>query len=342
MASDDSSTEKDFWILALSGGGYRGLFTATVLQELENRCGVSLAKKFDLIAGTSVGGILAAALAKNIPAEALPKLFKEHGRTIFHGSWKQRPILKMFNLGFFSARYSANGLHAVLSRDDLLGNTMFNELEHRLMIPAVNLSKGAAQFFKTPHCKDYYHDGTVFLKDAVMASAAAPTFFPVHRFNQNRYADGGLVANSPALVAFHEAVHKLNVPSARVHVVSIGTMNKSVTMDPRSPLDMGLLTGGGIRFWKGWRQRVFEVTLAAQEQLSEDMLEHILKDKVLRIDVPLEPEQTAVVSLDSVSVAANEVLEGQAREAAKEILTGPIYDRWMSHTASPAQFFNRD
>ncbi|MDT3736777.1 MAG: CBASS cGAMP-activated phospholipase [Denitratisoma sp.] len=341
MQNETPSAEKDFWILALSGGGYRGLFTATVLQEMEKRCGVPLAKKFDLITGTSVGGMLAAALAKEVPADRLPKLFREHGKTIFHGGWKQWPLLKIFNLGFFSARYGTKGLNSVLSHNDLLGNTIFNALEHRLMIPAVNLSKGSAQFFKTQHCEEYRHDGAVLLKDAVMASAAAPTFFPVHRFNQNRYADGGLVANSPALVAFHEAVHKLGTPPDRVHVISIGTMNKSVTMDPRTPLNIGLLTGGGWRFWKGWRQRVFEVTLAAQEQLSEDMLRHILNSRVLRIDVPLEPDQTAVVSLDAVTDAANEVLEGQAREAAKKELTGPIYERWMSYTASPAQFFNR-
>lgn len=341
MQNETPSAEKDFWILALSGGGYRGLFTATVLQEMEKRCGVPLAKKFDLITGTSVGGILAAALAKEVPADRLPKLFREHGKTIFHGGWKQWPLLKIFNLGFFSARYGTKGLNSVLSQDDLLGDTTFSALEHRLMIPAVNLSKGSAQFFKTQHCEEYRHDGAVLLKDAVMASAAAPTFFPVHRFNQNRYADGGLVANSPALVAFHEAVHKLGTPPDRVHVISIGTMNKSVTMDPRTPLNIGLLTGGGWRFWKGWRQRVFEVTLAAQEQLSEDMLRHILNSRVLRIDVPLEPDQTAVVSLDAVTEAANEVLEGQAREAAKKELTGAIYERWMSHTASPAPFFNR-
>lgn len=341
MQIETPSTEKDFWILALSGGGYRGLFTATVLREMEMRCGVPLAKKFDLIAGTSVGSILAAALAKEVPAERLPNLFLEHGRDIFHGRWKHWPLTKIFNLGFFSARYGADGLHSVLSREDILGNVTFNALEHRLMIPTVNLSKGSAQFFKTQHCEDYHHDGMVLLKDAVTASAAAPTYFPVHRFNQNRYADGGLVANSPALVAYHEAVHKLGIRPEHVHVISIGTMNKSVTMDPRSPLDIGLITGSGLRFWKGWRQRVFEVTLAAQEQLSEDMLKHVLKDRVLRIDVPLEPDQTAVVSLDAVTEAANEVLEGQGREAAKKDLTGPTYDRWMSHTASPARFFNQ-
>lgn len=341
MQIETPSAEKDFWILALSGGGYRGLFTATVLREMEKRCGVPIAKKFDLIAGTSVGSILAAALAMEIPAEQLHNLFLAHGRTIFHGRWKHMPLLKVLNLGFFSARYGASGLHSVLSDDDLLGKATFNTLKHRLMIPTVNLSKGSAQFFKTPHCEDYHHDGTVLLKDAAIASAAAPTYFPVHRFNQNRYADGGLVANSPALVAYHEAVYKLGIHPDRVHVISIGTMNKSVTMDPRSPLDIGLISGGGWRFWMGWRQRVFEVTLAAQEQLSEDMLKHVLKDKVLRVDVPLEPDQTAVVSLDAVTEAANEVLEGQGREAAKKELAGPTYDRWMSHTATPAQFFNQ-
>lgn len=337
MAKSDS----DFWILALSGGGYRGLFTATILAELEQRAGESLANKFDLIAGTSVGSILAAALAKKIPAANLPDLFLKYGPEIFNGYWKQFPIIGGLNLGFFASRYSAKGLRKVLSAPDLLNETRFKDLNHRLLIPSVNLSKGTAQFFKTQHINEYEFDGRVPLVDAVMASAAAPTYFPVHRFNDSRYADGGLVANSPAFVAFHEAHYKLQQPIERIHVVSIGTMNKAVTMDPRTPLNIGLLSGLGLRFWKGWRQRVFEVTLAAQEGLSEAMLGHVLPGRVLRIDAALDNDQAKVVSLDSVSRLADEVLQGHAREAAKCALTGELYDRWKAHTAAPPSFFNQ-
>ena len=288
---------KDFWILSLSGGGYRGLFTATVLAEMQKRIDGPLADKFDLIAGTSVG--------------------------------------------FFASRYAAKGMKDVLSNDELLGNTCFKDLRRRLLIPTVNLTKGSAQFFKTQHCAEYRYDGDIPLIDAVMASAAAPSYFPVHRFNQSRYADGGLIANSPAFVAFHEAHYKLKIPIDRIHVISIGTMNKSVTIDPRSPLSIGLITGAGRYFWKGWRQRVFEVTLAAQEQLSEDMLSHVNTGRVLRIDVPLENDQAKVVSLDSVSALANEVLEGQAREATKSLLSGDLYERWKNHSATQPEFFNQ-
>lgn len=336
-----NDTGKDFWILSLSGGGYRGLFTATVLAEMQKLIQGELADKFDLIAGTSVGSILAAALAKGISATELPGLFLTHGEAIFSGCWKQRPILKAFNLGFLAARYSAKGMRQVLSKEELLGNTRFRDLHRRLLIPTVNLTKGSAQFFKTQHCPDYQFDCDVALIDAVMASAAAPTYFPVHRFNQSRYADGGLIANSPAFVAFHEARYKLNVPIERIHVVSIGTMNKSVTMDPRAPLNIGLLTGAGPYFWKGWRQRVFEVTLAAQEQLSEVMLRHVNPGRTLRIDAPLENDQAKVVALDSVTPAANEVLEGQAREAAKAAFTGNLFESWKNHLATPAKFFNQ-
>lgn len=336
-----ANQSQDFWILSLSGGGYRGLFTATVLAEMERRAGVSLATKFDLIAGTSVGSILAAALAKEIPANDLPTFFLRHGKEIFQGGWKQLPVVGMFNLGWFSSRYGSRGLQEVLSDQTLLGTTTFSELRHRLMIPAVNLSKGSGQFFKTQHHQDYTNDGRISLIDAVMASAAAPTYFPVHRFNDNRYVDGGLIANSPAFVAFHEAHYKLQQPVDRIHVISVGTMNRSVTIDAKSPLSMGLLTSAGLRPWMGWRQRIFEVTLAAQEEMTGAMLRHALPDRVLPIDHRLTDDQGKNVGLDRLTVEANETLQGQAREVAKACLVGSLYEKWLKHSAATPQFFNQ-
>lgn len=336
MAED----KKDFWILALSGGGYRGLFTATVLAEMERRAGVPLATKFDLIVGTSVGSILASALAKEIPAVSLPEIFVRQGKKIFGGRWNQLPFVNALNLGIFQARYSAKGLISVLSTPDMLDQTVIGDLRHRLLIPTINLTKGSAQFFKTPHLPTYRNDGRVRLIDAVVASSSAPTYFPIYRFSNNRYADGGLVANSPSFVAFHEACYKMGIDVSRIHVVSIGTMNASVTMDPRAPLDAGLLWSGlswrNWRFWKGWRQRVFEVTLSAQDVLAKDMLQQVLKDRVIHIDQSPTNDQAKSIGLDKVNAHANEVLQGQANLAAQKFLTGALYDKWIDHTASPA------
>ena len=80
-------------VLALSGGGYRGLYTATVLAELEQAMGRPMASHFDLICGTSVGGMLALGLAAEIPATELKRLFEEQGRRIFsRSSWLRRAV----------------------------------------------------------------------------------------------------------------------------------------------------------------------------------------------------------------------------------------------------------
>ncbi|WP_457833194.1 patatin-like phospholipase family protein, partial [Staphylococcus aureus] len=79
----EDAGRKRFQILALSGGGYRGLFTAKVLADLEQEIGGPIAAKFDLIAGTSIGGILALAVAMEVPAEQMVSLFEKHGEKIF-------------------------------------------------------------------------------------------------------------------------------------------------------------------------------------------------------------------------------------------------------------------
>lgn len=119
----------EFWILALSGGGARGLFTAKVLANLEKEIGSSLAHRFDLIAGTSVGGILALGLAKGIPAMNLVKLFDKAEEIFMPRSFfsKYFPLL--------GPKYRNSNLKALLENDEIFGTTTIGELKHRVMIP---------------------------------------------------------------------------------------------------------------------------------------------------------------------------------------------------------------
>ena len=94
------SKQERFQILALSGGGFRGLYTAKIHADLEEEIGAPIATRFDLIAGTSIGGILALAIASRIPAKTMVDLFVEHGEEIF----KRRFSL----MGMLRAPYSAN------------------------------------------------------------------------------------------------------------------------------------------------------------------------------------------------------------------------------------------
>ncbi len=187
-----------FHVLALSGGGYRGLYTATVLAELEKAMGRPIASHFDLICGTSAGGMLALGLAAEIPAQELKELFEKEGNRIFGSRSLARRIF-----GFWlKAKHDSIGLREVLT--ERFQETMIGDLKHRLLVPTVNYSTGRGQFFKTPHHKSFELDHRMKLVDVALATAAAPVYFPLARNERGVFADGGLVGNAPGLFGLHE------------------------------------------------------------------------------------------------------------------------------------------
>ena len=224
----DVTEVPDFHVLALSGGGYRALYTATVLTELEAAMGRPIASHFDLVCGTSAGGLLALGLAADIPAVELKTLFEKQGSRIFGSrTWLRRA------LGFWlQAKHSSAGLREVLT--ERFGDTTVGDLKHRVLVPAVNYTTGRGQFFKTPHHQTFEFDHRMSLVDVAMATAAAPVYFPLARNNRGVFADGGLVGNAPGLFGLHE-VRTFLAPKqdVRVRVLSIGTMTIGATLRAR-------------------------------------------------------------------------------------------------------------
>ena len=329
--------DNEYWILALSGGGARGLFTAAVLQQLEKAIGAPVASRFDLIAGTSIGGILALGIAKGIPTGELRALF-DHSKAIFkpRHSWMNWPILR--------ARYRNDALKALLEDPKVFGNTTIGELAHRVVIPAINYTKGAPSFFKTPHHSTLYRDWQYRLVDVAMATAAAPTFFPIYGFADQQFVDGGLVANAPGLVAVHEALHFAGKPDIKsVHVLSIGTAGCGTAMDPALEHNMGALLGLKRRFFwlsKGWGFRLFELTIRSQEVMSNSMLGHWLGDRHHLVDAAPQPEQTDYLELDDVSDEARSALLGQAAIAGQNFLPADLVTKIGAHEPRAPTFFH--
>nr|WP_229033212.1 CBASS cGAMP-activated phospholipase [Pseudomonas aeruginosa] len=174
-----------YHVLALSGGGYRGLYTATVLAELETALGRPIASHFDLICGTSAGGMLALGLAAEIPAHELKALFEEQGSRIFGCRSLPRQLL-----GFWlTAKHDSAGLKEVLT--ERFQGTTIGDLKHRVLVPAVNYSTGRGQFFKTPHHPSFELDHRMKVVDVALATAAAPVYFPLARNDRGVFADGG-------------------------------------------------------------------------------------------------------------------------------------------------------
>ena len=316
-----------FHVLALSGGGYRGLYTATVLAELERALGRPIASHFDLICGTSVGGILALGLADEIPASQLQALFEENGNRIFGC----RDLLRRL-LGFwFIAKYSSEGLKNVLT--ERFGEKTIGELKHRVLIPAVNYSTGRGQFFKTPHHLSFELDHHMRLVDVALATSAAPVYLPLSRNPRGVFADGGLVGNAPGLFGFHEVRTFLSPDkNAQIKVLAIGTMTIGATVRGSASLDRG--------FGK-WRGGLFDLVISAQESSVDYMLRQSLGASYYQIDDKATPDQSLdVKALDSVSIGATNTLKDRATHAAQRALGDPLFQPFRAHMASTPTFFH--
>ena len=335
-------TQQDFWILSLSGGGYRGLFTATVLEELERALGVPLAQRFDLITGTSIGGIMALALAAEVPTTRLTTLFTTHGSSIFRSRRKASSTLLgklRFGDQWLRAKYDATPLRKLLSAPDLLGELHIRDLQHRVLIPTVNFTKGSAQLFKTPHHPRFWRDREHALVDIALATSAAPSYFPIHAFDGQCYLDGGLVANSPAFLAVLEAKHFLGcVNSSRIHVLSIGTMNSRCTNDETVGLDRGLLWSQPSG--KGWREKLFDVTIGAQEVLLDDMLKLEIADRFHEVNETAGNDAANNIGLDKVTSAATRTLIGVGKAVAQRCLTDELIQRLRHHRPEEPKFYH--
>lgn len=316
-----------FHVLALSGGGYRGLYTATVLAELETALGQPIASHFDLICGTSAGGMLALGLAAEIPARELKALFEKDGNRIFGN----RSLLRKL-LGFWlTAKHSSEGLREVLT--DRFQDMTIGDLKHRVLIPAVNYSTGRGQFFKTPHHKTFELDHRMKIVDVGLATAAAPVYFPLSRNDRGVFADGGLVGNAPGLFGLHE-VKTFLAPAQDcvIRVLAIGTMTIGATVRGDANLDRG---------FGRWKGGLFDLVISAQESSVDYILRQTLGSCYYQIDDKATPDQSRdVKDLDRVSIGAANTLRDRGLHAAQRALGDPNFQPFRQHTAPVPTFFH--
>jgi patatin-like phospholipase/acyl hydrolase len=220
-----------FRILSLDGGGIRGLIPALVLAELEKRTGKRAAQLFDLIAGTSTGGILALGLTRPGPdgkplysAEEMVSLYLEDGGKIFDRS----PLHRLKALGNLAdEKYPSRGIDAVLKAR--FGETMLSEAVTPVLVTAYDLEGRQPYFFKSQRARTeppYNH----LMRDVARATSAAPTYFepakiPVTDNDQGYVAlvDGGVYANNPAACALVESLCFFDQKIDDVIMLSLGT-----------------------------------------------------------------------------------------------------------------------
>jgi patatin-like phospholipase/acyl hydrolase len=224
-----SGDGKTFRILSLDGGGIRGVFPAALLARLEEHLELPIGHYFDLIAGTSTGGIIAIGLGLGLSAREILKLYVEQGPAIFdqqHGAvqnWVRQKVRGMAHL--FVTKHSSEPLRHSL--EEVLGRRRLGESRTRLVIPAWHPVLERVYIYKTAHHPRLETDHKQLAIDAAMAPAAAPTFLKPHMTESAvELIDGGVWAHNPIGVAAIEAIGMLGWPGDKLKILSIGTINE--------------------------------------------------------------------------------------------------------------------
>lgn len=316
--------EPRFRILALSGGGAMGAYTAGVLLSLEEAAGEALYTKFDLIAGTSIGGILALALAAEVPAptildrlvESLPSIFrsrmKERGWGLASRAFA-RPLRPL---------YGAEALRRTI--EALIDPAMVMEdLSTRVIVPSINLDTGDPVVFKTPHHETLGRRGDLVV-EAALATSAAPVFFPPHTTSTGTFVDGGLIANAPDLLALHEWRRFFRDDCAAVDMISIGTTTSKYTFPANRRGSAGIF---------GWLQdlSILKTAMTAGQQLAQYMASQELGDEgFLRIDHEPSPEQATRFELDAQDPDTIQEAVRLGRKSGADIAPHPVARRVLA------------
>lgn len=302
-------------VLSLDGGGLRGIFTAAALTALEDDLGSPVLDHFDLIAGTSTGGLIALALGAGNSARSILEFYLDEGPQIFRSPRLRTPR------HLVRSKYNGRALEAAVRRhlaDRLLGNSNV-----RLVIPAFDLTRNDVYLFKTPHHPRLRRDWRVPMWEVAMSTSGAPTYLPAHVLHEDRsvLVDGGTWANNPCLVGVAEAVSVLGAPLTDIRVLSIGTTNE-IQLRPRS------VTHGGIIQWIQ-KNTLVDVLLAGQSTGAFTATSHLLgAGSVMRINPSVPHRLLRIDRLnpdDAVAWAS-----GETRRAAPD-----VKDKFFDHFAKP-------
>jgi predicted acylesterase/phospholipase RssA len=310
-----------FRVLALDGGGIKGTFTASVLATWEALTGLRIVDHFDLIAGTSTGGILAIGLGLGLSAKQMLEFYRQRGPTIF-------PITSMASRfkhsvrHVFSPKYSQEVLLRELEAAYYDGKKplLLNESKCRLLIPAYHAVAGSSHIFRTPHHQLLTGDAKTETAHAALATAAAPTFFSAAKVGnmiaESTFFDGGVWANSPALAAIVETTCFLNVPLDRIDVLSVGTTDEPFTV--RKQARSGILR---------WSKKLVGLLMTAQSEVSQKHAKLLAGEpRFLRVNVTTSPGS---YTLDSPREIEELAALGN-REAEKPEVLGQVRSRFLN------------
>jgi patatin-like phospholipase/acyl hydrolase len=291
-------------VLSIDGGGIRGIIPARILQQIEQQMGRPLHELFDLIGGTSTGGIIALGLGTSAnrggpySAAELLRLYTDNGPAIFKKSW-YTPIKS-----WFTPKYNPKALDETLGR--YFGQAELDSALTPLLISSYDLQSQLPFFFKSHRiARDTGYNWR--LTEAARATSAAPTFFPPLHLARDgaSYAlvDGGIFVNNPAMAAYAEA-RRLYPEAGGLVIVSVGTGDRDDRITYARAKGWGLL---------GWAKQIVPVMMDSVSEAVDYELGWIAGAGTTSKHYRLEPKLTGVSNeMDDASPANLENLRALA------------------------------
>jgi patatin-like phospholipase/acyl hydrolase len=259
-------------LLSIDGGGIRGIIPAIVLAELEHATGKPVAETFDLVAGTSTGGILALALTMRAEdgapawsAEQLIALYEEEGTRIFDRSvWDK----VRSGGGLTDEKYPPEGMREAFRT--YMGEARLSEALTEVMVTAYEIEQRTTFFFKSSKAREDPREDFL-IRDAAQATSSAPTYFEPVRLEREgalpsaALVDGGVFANNPAMCAYAEALK--GAQGEEVTLVSLGTGELTRPLPYDQAKDWGLVE---------WAKPILDVVFDGVSDATDHHLGQIL------------------------------------------------------------------
>lgn len=301
---------KTFKILSIDGGGIKGLYSSTILEELEEVYNCNLSDYFDMICGTSTGGLIALGLSLKIPAKEISELYINQGAKIF----PRRRVINTIKQAVWRGKFSNKGLVSAVT--DIFGDKVIEDSNNLLCIPSYSITDNRPYIFKRNHSDLTRDDKTRYI-DVALATSAAPTYLPIWSIdshNRKQFIDGGVWANNPTLVGLLEALHYFvgkDKAYNRIDILSISSLNVTKGKPLNNKKNKSFIS---------WRGDLFETFNVGQAHFTDFFLQKMNSFSDLDINyvripsVEISAQQEKYAQMDNATKDAIDFIRGKGKD----------------------------
>ena len=304
--------KKTFKILAIDGGGIKGLYSSTILEHLEEKYNCSISDHFDLLCGTSTGGLIALALSLGIPAKTISDFYMNNGKRIF----PYNPFFNSLKQVLWGGKFSDKNLKESLV--EIFEDKKIGDSKNLLCIPTYSYTDARPWVFKFDHKEGGLdRDNKAQYVDVALATSAAPTYFPlceIDDYDKKQFIDGGVWANNPTLVGLIEALRYFVGKGKEYHDIKLLSIS-SLTLSGGKSIGLNRR-----RSFVKWRSDLFDVFNTGQSSFTDYFMSSFKELDDVKIDYKRIPsaiiasDQERLVQMDKATPNALHFIRGKGND----------------------------